>query len=76
MKFPKPNVAACPAFATLCPGNTVPRLLVRSWGIAVATCACAVIAPLAEAQSPVTTCDAAGIGSVVLIADGPPGVEK
>jgi hypothetical protein len=34
--------------------------------------ACAFSASLAQAQSPVTTCDAVGIGSTHLVADGPP----
>jgi hypothetical protein len=31
-----------------------------------------VAAPLAHGQSPITTCDGAGIGSVTLFGDGPP----
>jgi hypothetical protein len=38
----------------------------------IAATACALATSLAHAQSPVTTCDATGIGSVELIGDGPP----
>ncbi len=46
------------------------RYPLRTYSIAAALCT--VAASLAHAQSPVTTCDAAGIGSVRLVADGPP----
>jgi tannase/feruloyl esterase len=39
---------------------------------AAALLAASLIAAPAQAQSPVTTCNSAGIGSVTLIADGPP----
>src|SRR5262245_40192759 len=56
--------------STTGPAPSGRRLLLINLGIAVA--AGSLCASIAHAQAPVTTCDAAGIGSVALVADGPP----
>jgi len=45
---------------------------IRGTATAVAALAASLLAAGANAQSPVTTCDTSGIGSVTLVADGPP----
>lgn len=48
------------------------RPLLRTCGIALMAGAAALLTSLAYAVAPITTCDSAGIGSVTLVADGPP----
>ena len=46
--------------------------LLRACGIALVACTTGLVTSLAHAVTPITTCDAAGIGSVTLFGDGPP----